>query len=144
MTLFMHRCIIPEKFIHKVTLSMINKLQDLNIITENDVNAALLRNDPEELQIASLTLALSDLDSNFTQAVCIRLCSSENNKVRGNALVSLGHLARRFRHLEEQAVRPIIEAALQDADGYVRMSAKSAADEIHQFLHWQILGHQYG
>jgi HEAT repeat protein len=120
---------------------MIDKLQDLNIITEKDVNAALLRNDPEELQIASLTLALSDLDINFTQAVCIRLCSSGNSKVRGNALVSLGHLARRFR---EQAVKPIIEAALQDADVFVRMSAKSAADEIYQFLHWQISGHQYG
>jgi hypothetical protein len=123
---------------------MMDKLQDLNSITEKDVNAALYRNDPEELQIASLTLALSDLDFNFTQTVCIRLCSSENSKVRGNALVSLGHLARRFRQLEEQAVKPIIEAALQDTDGYVRMSAKSAADEIHQFLHWQMSGHQYG
>ena len=123
---------------------MRDRLQDLDIITEKDVNAALLRNDPEELKLASLTLALSDLDFNFTQTVCIRLCSSENGRVRGNALVSLGHLARRFRHLEEQAVKPIVEAGLQAADGYVRMSAKSAADEIHQFLHWQISGHQYG
>jgi hypothetical protein len=120
------------------------KLQDLNYITEKDVNAALLRNDPEELKLASLTLALSDLDFNFTQAVCIRLCYSEDGKVRGNALISLGHLARRYRLLDEQAVKPIIEAALQDADGHVRMSAKSAADEIHQFLHWQISGHHYG
>jgi len=123
---------------------MIDKLQDLNIITEKDVNAALLRNNPEELQFVSLTLALSDLGFNFTQAVCIRLCSSDHSKVRGNALVSLGHLARRVRHLEERAVRPIIEAALRDADEYVRISAKSAADEIYQFLHWQISGHQYG
>ena len=123
---------------------MIDKLQDLNTITEKDVNAALLRNDPEELQFASLTLALSDLNFNFIQAVCIRLCSSENSKVRGNAFVSLGHLARRFRLLEEQAVKPIIEAGLRDADVYARISAKSAADEIYQFLHWQISGHQYG
>ncbi len=129
---------------HNVTSTMIDKLQDLNSITEKDVNAALSRNDPGELQLASITLALSDLDFNFTQAVCIRLCSSRNGRVRGNALVSLGHLARRFRHLEEQAVKPIIEAALQDADGYVRISAKSASDEIHQFLHWQISGHRYG
>jgi len=123
---------------------MIEKFQDLNPITKNDVNAALLRNDPGELQFVSLTLALSDLDFNFTQTVCIRLCSSEHNKVRGNALVSLGHLAGRFRALDELTVKPIIESALQDANEYVRMSAESAADEIHQFLHWQITGHQYG
>ena len=123
---------------------MTDKFQDLNTITENDVNAALLRNDPEELQFVSLTLALSDLDFHFTQDVCIRLCSSIHSQVRSNALVSLGHLARRFRVLDEPTVKPFIESALQDADEYVRISAKSAADEIHQFLHWQILGHQYG
>jgi len=123
---------------------MIDKFQDLNTITEKDVNAALLRNDPKELQFVSLTLALSDLDFNFIQAICIRLCSSEEIKVRGNALVSLGHLSRRFRMLDEQTVKPLIESALQDTDEYVRVSAKSAADEIHQFQHWRIEGHQYG
>jgi hypothetical protein len=123
---------------------MTDKLQDLNSITEKDVNAALLRDDHEELEFVSLTLALSDLDFNFTQSICLRLGSSKNSGVRGNALISLGHLARRFRHLEEQSVKPIIEAGLRDANEYVRMSAKSAADEIYQFLHWQISGHQYG
>lgn len=123
---------------------MTQKFQDLITITERDVNAALLRNDPEELQFVSLTLALSDLDYNFTQSVCIRLCASEQSKVRGNALVSLGHLARRFRMLNELTVKPVIESALRDKDEYVRVSAKSAADEIHQFQHWQITGHHYG
>lgn len=123
---------------------MTDKLQDLNTFTENDVNSALLRNDPEELQFVSLTLALSNLDFNFTQTVCIRLSSHEQSTVRGNALVSLGHLARRFHKLDELMVKPFIESALQDADEHVRMSARSAADEIHQFLHWQIEGHQYG
>jgi hypothetical protein len=45
--------------------------------------------------------------------------------------------------LDEQAVKPIIESALLDSDEYVRVSAKSAADEIHQFLHWNIQGHVY-
>ncbi len=87
---------------------------------------------------------LSDLDFNVTPAVCIRRCSSEQSKVRGNALVSLSHLARRFRVLDELTVKPFIESAFQDADEYVRMSAKSAADEVHQFLHWQVTGHRYG
>ncbi len=123
---------------------MIRKFQDLEYITPKEVSLALLRNDPEELQLVSVTLALSDLDFNFTQSVCIQLCSNRNSKVQGNALISLGHLARRFRRLDEQTIKPLIERLLQDPDAFVRGSAKSAADEIHQFLHWQIAGHTYG
>jgi HEAT repeat protein len=123
---------------------MITKFQDLDTVTAKEVSAALLRNDPEELQFVSITIALSDLDHRFIQSICIQLCSSKDRRVRGNALASLGHLARRFGHLEELLIKPIIESSLQDTDEYVRMSAKSAADEIYQFLHWQISGHQYG
>jgi hypothetical protein len=123
---------------------MTGKFQDLDTLTVKDVNAALLRNDPEELRFVSITLALSDLDFNLTQAVCIRLCASRDAAVLANALASLGHLARRFHVLDEQAVRPIIEAALKHDDQSVRASAGSAADEIHQFLHWNIAGHVYG
>jgi hypothetical protein len=122
---------------------MIKKFQDLDTITVKDVNAALFREDPAELELVSVTMALSDLDFNFTQSVCLQLSSSNYSKIRGNALVSLGHLARRYRMLDEQAVKPIIESALLDSDEYVRVSAKSAADEIHQFLHWNIQGHVY-
>lgn len=122
---------------------MIKKFQDLDTITAKDVSAALLREDPAELELVSVTIALSDLDFNFTQSVCLRLSSSLHSKIRGNALVSLGHLARRYRMLDEQAVKPVIESALLDSDEYVRVSAKSAADEIHQFLHWNIQGHVY-
>ena len=123
---------------------MANKFQDLQTVTAKDVHHALQRNDPEELQFVSLTLALSDLDSSLSQAVCIQLCSSTDSRVRGNALVSLGHLARRFRTLDAAGVLPVIETALEDPDESVRASAKSAADEIHQFLHWDIKGHRYG
>lgn len=120
------------------------KLQDLETITEKEVNAALQRNDPEELRLVSITIALSELDFRYIEAVCIRLGSSEDGKVRGNALISLGHLARRFGRLDEQTTKPLFEARLRDPDEFVRICAKSAADEIHQFLHWQIAGHIYG
>jgi hypothetical protein len=123
---------------------MITKLQDKKTITREDVNAAILRNDPSELELVPITVALSNLDIHFAQSVCMGLASSPDNKVRGSALVSLGHLARRYRVLDERSVKPCIESALLDSDEYVRESAKSAADEIHQFLHWHIRGHVYG
>jgi len=75
--------------------------------------------------------------------VCAGLATHGDPQVRGNAVMSLGHIARRFRQLDESLVKPIIERALQDQDDQVRILAKSAADEIHQFLHWTISGHSY-
>ncbi len=120
------------------------KFQDLERFTNDDVEAAIIRNDPVELQLVCVTVALVSSDPLFAQDVCIRLSRHDNNKVRGNAVISLGHIARRFRRLNEQVVKPIIESALNDDDDDVRILAKSAADEIHQFLGWHIAGHVYG
>ena len=120
------------------------RFQDLERFTASDIDAAIERNDPNELQMVSVTMALACPDRTAAQDVCLRLSSHTHNKVRGNAIMSLGHLGRRFRALDEQAVKPVIESALCDADDYVRTRAKSAADEIHQFLGWSIAGHVYG
>lgn len=122
---------------------MITKFQDLNNATIVDVESALLRNDLNELKFVAITVALVFPDQLFAQKICVRLCAHENREVRGNAVMSLGHLARRFRRLDEVIVRGIIESALRDDDENIRTLAKSAADEIHQFLHWEILGHCY-
>jgi hypothetical protein len=120
------------------------KFQDLEHFTDGDVDAAIKRNDPEELQFVPVTVALSCPDQPFAQDICLKLSRHAYSKVRGNAVMSLGHLARRFRNLDERTVKPVIESALTDEDEYVRTLAKSAADEIHQFLGWSIAGHVYG
>jgi hypothetical protein len=122
----------------------VTRFQDLERFTKKDIAEAIARNDPEELQFVSLTVALASPDRVHAEGVCLGLFAHINSRVRGNAVISLGHLARRFRMLDEKTVKPVIECALGDADEYVRTGAKSAADEIHQFLHWEIAGHIYG
>ncbi len=117
---------------------------DLEQFTDADVEAAIARNDLDELKLVPITLALTSPDLSSAQAFCIRLCLHEDAPVRSNSLVSLGHLARRFRVLDETIVKPVIEKALHDRDRAVRDNAKSAADEIHQFLHWEFAGHVFG
>ncbi len=119
------------------------KFQDLEHFTIGDVDAAMERSDLLELQLVSVTVAIACEDRLIAQQVCLTLAGHTNNRIRGNAIMSLGHLARRFRNLDEAAVKPLIEAALTDADEYVRVHARSAADEIHQFLGWNISGHTY-
>ncbi len=120
------------------------RFQDLERFTARDIDAAIERNDPHELQLVAVTVALACPDRAAAQDVCLKLSRHTHNKVRGNAIMSLGHLGRRFRALDEPAVKPLIESALHDADEYVRTRAKSATDEIHQFPGWNISGHVYG
>jgi len=122
---------------------MNKRFQDLDTITENDIQAVFQRNDSAELVLVSVSIALISPDLDIAQDACIRLCSHSSPLVKGNALVSLGHLARRFRQLDELRVKPIIEEALEDTNEYICSSAQSAADEIHQFLGWTFKGHEY-
>lgn len=118
--------------------------QDLSAFSSEDVEAAICRNDPRELPLVPVTIALLADGPSPAQDLCIRLAHHAAPLVRGNAVIALGHLARRFRVLDEIRVRPLIEAALADPEPRVRVLAKSAADEIHQFLHWTIAGHSFG
>ncbi len=123
---------------------MSKMFQDLEQFSKDDVTEAIERNDPDELQLVSITLALSCQDQRLDEETCIMLTAHAHSKVRAHAVMSLGYLARRFRRLDEHRVKPIIEAALVDSDEYIRAHAKAAADEICQFLHWDIRGHVYG
>ena len=120
------------------------KFQDLLSFTAEDIRAAIDRNDPDEIPFVPLTVALASPDLLLATETCIALAGSSDPRVRGNVLISLGHLARRFQSLDEVRVKPLIEQGLRDRDASVRALAKSAADEIHQFLFWRIRGHIYG
>ncbi len=120
------------------------KFQDLPFFTQKDIAAAIARNDPGELPLVPITVAMLSSDAATAAGVCVGLAAHPDPLVRGNALISLGHLARRFRSLDETRVRPVIEDALRDNDERIRSLAKSAADEIHQFLHWTFEGHTFG
>lgn len=120
------------------------RFQDLHAITFADLEAAISRNEPDELLLVPITAALLAEEPALAVETCIRLSRHAVSGIRANAIISLGHLARRFRVLDEQQTRPVIELGLQDDDEEVRSAARSAADEIHQFLHWTFPGHVFG
>ena len=120
------------------------KFQDLRVVSADDVEAAIVRDSPDELPFVPIIIAISSADLPYATKVCSRLASHPDPTVRGYAIMSLGHLARRFKEIDEALVRPLLERALNDHDELVRELTKSAADEIHQFLHWTIRGHVYG
>lgn len=103
-----------------------------------DIEAALDRNEPEELLVAVLSAALHGSDPEWAEGVCAKLAAHEHFNVRGNAILGFGHLARIHGRLSRAVTLPIIEAGLRDAHEYVRGQAEAAADDVEHFLGWSI------
>jgi hypothetical protein len=103
-----------------------------------EIEAAISQNDPNELLYAVVSAALYSDDSNWAESVCLRLAKHEHFNVRGNTILGFGHIARIHQQLDEDRVKPLIEAALRDESDYVRDQADSAADDVEFFLNWKV------
>jgi hypothetical protein len=97
------------------------------------LNDALRRDDTHALQSMVIGVAMLHEDADYAQDLCNRLSTHSDEGVRGNAVLGLGHIARRFRHLYPPLI-DVIAAALNDPSEYVRGHASSAADDVFVFL----------
>jgi len=118
------------------------KYQDLKTATDDDVYAALARDDPLELHHVPIGVSMSHPNLEWSADMCIRLSSHSDAQVRGNAVLGFGHLARRFGDLNEGRIKPIIEAALRDGSRIVRDHADAAAGDVTHYLGWKVRGYK--
>ena len=114
------------------------KYEAIPALSVAQVEAAMLRNEPEELLVAVLSAALHASNLEWAQGVCGTLSVHGHFNVRGNAILGFGHLARIHGRLDRVVVQPIIEAGLVDPNEYVRGQADAAADDVEHFLGWSI------
>ena len=107
---------------------------------KHDVFAAIERDDPQELLHVPVALSMYDPDYDFALSICLELSRHPDPTVKGNAILGFGHLARRFRKMDEARTRPIVEQALGHEDFHVSGHAHSAADDISFFTDWHFEG----
>lgn len=105
--------------------------------TRDAVERALQDDDANALIRAVIAAAMYDDDWRYAQDLCVRLSSHRHFNVRGNAVLGFGHIARVHGKLKRAVVQPIIEAALRDADDYVRGHGIAAANDTALFLGWK-------
>lgn len=98
---------------------------------------ALLRDDPLELQDLVLEVALESRERIWAECSCAQLARHRNANVRGNALLGLAHVARRFGALDHNRVKRLIETGLHAHHEYVREQAESAAEDLETLLEWR-------
>ncbi len=106
--------------------------------TEKDVEQAIERDDPEELLLVPIAISLyPPEDCSWSESICIRLAAHPDYRVRANAILGFGHLARVCGKLDEKTVKPLIAAALKDPNKAVRGQAVAAKSDTRHFLHWR-------
>ena len=94
---------------------------------------AIEANDSAVLAPMIIAAALYEGNLDVAYGACVRLSAHADEVVRGNAIVGLGHLARRFGRLGLEAAT-IVERGLADRSIYVRGQANAAAGDLRHFL----------
>ena|SRR6266516_3026794 len=114
------------------------KYENIPPIPRADAQRILSAGPADRLATAVLAVALHENDLDFAQDYCLRATGARDPLVRGNAVLGLGHLARRFGRLDQNKVEPIVAWALLDDDQYIRGQAEAAADDIQHFTTWRV------
>jgi len=93
-------------------------------------------NEVYELTYLPMALLLKK-DQYFVEEVCIMLSTHENEIVRGNAILTFGHIARLYNRMLNADIFDIVCGALRDKSRYVRGQASCAADDLGDFVGWE-------
>lgn len=112
--------------------------EEIRDLSPQEVEAILRRDDPGELLHVPISVGLNADDLGWAQEVCIGMASHVDERVRGNALLGLGHLARVHGALDQARVQPLLEAGLRDASAWVRGQAHAAVEDVEHFLGWRL------
>ena len=73
-------------------------------------------------------------DFDWAQATCVRLAGHSNANVRGNAVLSFGHLASALGNLTWRLSSLYTAKRLDAPDEYVRSQAEDMLDDIRYYL----------
>jgi hypothetical protein len=107
--------------------------QAIEAISTDGAEAAIHRDDPAELLLVAISVGLYSDDLPWAEQFSLRLAAHPHFNVRGNAVLAFGHLARRFRMLQQSASVDVVRRGLADPDRFVRRQAEAAADDIEWF-----------
>lgn len=88
----------------------------------------------EKAELA-MALGFDCPDYGFAQSMCIQLLHTEDEVVRGNAIVGLAHIARRFGKLDKRVVRPYLLRELKE-NIKCRDLIADAIHDINMYLGW--------
>lgn len=102
-------------------------------VTLDQAEEAFRRNDPDELRLIVVGVSLYSEDLASAEEFCLRCTQHPHHSVRGNAILGLAHLARRFRTISRPQSVDVVRCGLSDENEYVRGHANDAADDLEHY-----------
>jgi len=104
--------------------------------SNENVEAVLLRGDPEELLCVPIVVGMyaPACGAEWAEQVCVRLSSHPSLTVRGNALLGIGHIARTCLELRDVRSVQAVQQGQHDPGPYVRGHSEDAKSDIEHFL----------
>lgn len=114
---------------------------------KRDINRVIREDVPENVSMAVLSAALNSGDGIWAEKVCYKLVNHLDPNVRGNALLSIGHIARVHGTLDRKRALSTLKAALNDDHEFVRAHADDALDDVRHFMkrdgRWPVVNRSY-
>ncbi|WP_162799154.1 hypothetical protein [Nocardioides sp. 616] len=99
--------------------------------TRRSLGDALSSGSTDRISEALIGLVLTDPDLLWLQGQCLDLLHHEDDRVRGAALTSLGHLARIHGQIDRSKVEPVVRSFLEDP--VLAGRAEDALDDFDVF-----------
>ncbi len=97
--------------------------------------ASIVREDvPERVWEAVLSAALYSGDGQWAEKLAYKLIDHRDALVRGNAMLSLSHIARIHGTIDRSRAIDILRVALNDRDESVRRQAADALEDVQHFI----------
>lgn len=95
----------------------------------------------EKAELA-MALGFDCPDYGFAQSMCVQLLQTEDEIVRGNAIIGLAHIARRFGKLDKRVVKPYLLRELRE-NIKCKDFVTDAVHDINMYLGWSIADRRY-
>lgn len=104
--------------------------------TTDDVARVIRRDDPAEVLYVPIVVGMSAPDCGvpWATAQCVQLAAHRDAKVRANAMIGLGHIARTSRALDLEVALPVLRAGAVDVDPDVQANARDAISDLRVFM----------
>jgi hypothetical protein len=124
-----------------------NQYRELPSAEAADVTQMLSTGDYRGAAVALVGYALSTDRPGQAWELMLQCSEHADDQIRGNAILCMGHLARRFGNattegpIDPERVVPIIERGLQDNSDWVSGHAWDTASDVLVYCGWQVNGY---
>lgn len=115
-------------------MSRVPIYEEIARMSKREINKSIASGNSREQSRAVLSAALYTGDGEWAEKLAYRLIDHSDAAVRGNAFLSLGHIARVHGTLDRQRAIDVLRVATNDRDEFVRGTAGAVLEDVEHYI----------